>query len=122
MNHFVHPNALCESDDIGVGTRIWAFAHVLPGARIGADCNICDGVFIEGGATVGNRSTVKCGVQLWDGVHLGDDVFVGPNPPSATTRSPQPQAPRALSETVSRTALDRRQCHRAARHPLGRAR
>ena len=79
MNYFLHPNALCESDQIGEGTKIWAFAHVLPGAAIGSDCNICDGVFIENNVKVGNRVTVKCGVQLWDGVRLGDDVFVGPN-------------------------------------------
>ena len=76
---FIHPQALCESAHIGQGTRIWAFAHVLPGARIGADCNICDHVFVENDVTVGNRVTVKCGVQLWDGVRLEDDVFVGPN-------------------------------------------
>ncbi|RYD66614.1 MAG: isomerase, partial [Verrucomicrobiaceae bacterium] len=57
----------------------WAFAHVLPGATIGSDCNICDGVFIENEVVVGDRVTVKCGVQLWDGVTLEDDVFVGPN-------------------------------------------
>jgi acetyltransferase-like isoleucine patch superfamily enzyme len=51
----------------------------LEGARIGADCNICDHTFIEGGAVVGDRVTVKCGVQLWNGVTLEDDVFVGPN-------------------------------------------
>lgn len=79
MTPFVHDKALCESDAIGDGTRIWAFAHVLPGARIGRDCNICDGVFVEGNVVVGDRTTVKCGVQLWDGVRLGDDVFVGPN-------------------------------------------
>lgn len=76
---FVHPLGLCESADVGGGTRVWAFAHVLPGAVIGSDCNICDHVFIEGGATVGDRVTIKSGVQLWDGVSLGDDVFVGPN-------------------------------------------
>ena len=76
---YVHPEALCESDQVGARTRIWAFVHVLPGARIGADCNICDHVFIEGDVVVGDRVTVKSGVQLWDGVHLGDDVFVGPN-------------------------------------------
>jgi UDP-2-acetamido-3-amino-2,3-dideoxy-glucuronate N-acetyltransferase len=79
MNHFVHPNALCETADIGEGTRIWAFAHILPGARIGRDCNVCDGVFVEGDVVIGDRVTVKCGVQLWDGVRLHDDVFVGPN-------------------------------------------
>ena len=79
MSFYAHPNALCESSDIGAGTRVWAFAHILPGARIGSDCNICDGVFIESGVVVGDRTTVKCGVQLWSGVRLGDDVFVGPN-------------------------------------------
>lgn len=76
---FIHPQALCESAQVGPGTRVWAFAHVLPGASIGADCNICDQVFIENEVTVGDRVTVKCGVQLWDGVVLEDDVFVGPN-------------------------------------------
>ena len=76
---FVHPNALCESSTIGPRTRIWAFAHVLHGARVGADCNICDHVFIEGAAVVGDRVTIKCGVQLWDGIALEYDVFVGPN-------------------------------------------
>lgn len=76
---FIHEHALCESRDIGEGTRIWAFAHVLPGASIGRDCNICDGVFVENDVVVGDRTTVKCGVQLWDGVRLGSDVFVGPN-------------------------------------------
>ena len=47
---FVHEQGLCESRDVGAGTRIWAFAHVLAGARVGRDCNVCDGAFIEGGA------------------------------------------------------------------------
>lgn len=78
-SYFKHPQALCETGTVGAGTRIWAFAHVLPGARIGADCNICDHVFIENDVRMGDRVTIKCGVQLWDGVDLGDDVFVGPN-------------------------------------------
>jgi acetyltransferase-like isoleucine patch superfamily enzyme/dTDP-4-dehydrorhamnose 3,5-epimerase-like enzyme len=77
--HFVHPQGLCESQHVGRGTRIWAFAHVLPGAVIGADCNICDGVFIENKVTIGDRVTIKCGVQIWDGIILEDDVFIGPN-------------------------------------------
>jgi len=52
---FVHEHGLCETDRVGRGTRIWAFAHVLAGAQIGAECNICDGVFIEGGAVVGEQ-------------------------------------------------------------------
>lgn len=101
MNHFVHPNALCESDDIGEGTRVWAFAHVLPGARIGRDCNICDGVFVEGDVVVGDRTTIKCGVQLWDGVRLGDDVFVGPNATFGNDPFPRSrQQPAAYAQTV----------------------
>jgi acetyltransferase-like isoleucine patch superfamily enzyme len=76
---FKHPEAIVESNQIGLKTRIWAFAHVLPGAVIGADCNICDHVFIENDVRIGDRVTVKSGVQLWDGVELEDDVVVGPN-------------------------------------------
>jgi acetyltransferase-like isoleucine patch superfamily enzyme len=76
---FFHPQAIVESPHIGEGTRVWAFAHVLPGAVIGKDCNICDHVFIENDVIVGDRVTVKCGVQLWDGVRIEDDVFIGPN-------------------------------------------
>jgi acetyltransferase-like isoleucine patch superfamily enzyme len=76
---FRHPGAIVESTQIGPGTRIWAFVHVLPGAVIGADCNICDHVFVENDVRIGDRVTVKCGVQLWDGIELEDDVFVGPN-------------------------------------------
>jgi len=93
---FVHEKGLCESEEVGPRTRIWAFAHVLAGARIGADCNICDGVFVEEGVVVGDRVTVKCGVQLWKGVELGDDVFVGPN--ATFTNDPFPRSRQHLDE------------------------
>jgi UDP-2-acetamido-3-amino-2,3-dideoxy-glucuronate N-acetyltransferase len=100
---FIHPQALCESSAIGAGTRIWAFAHVLPGARIGRDCNICDGVFVENDVTVGDRVTVKCGVQLWDGLLLEDDVFIGPNATFTNDRFPRSKVyPEAFSRTVVR--------------------
>lgn len=76
---FVHPAGLCESSTVGEGTRIWAFTHVLPGAQIGRFCNLCDGVFVENDVVIGDRVTLKCGVQLWDGLRVGDDVFIGPN-------------------------------------------
>ena len=78
-NYFQHSAAIVESQTIGNGTRVWAFAHILPRAVVGDDCNICDHVFIENDVVVGDRVTVKCGVQLWDGVRLENDVFVGPN-------------------------------------------
>ncbi len=76
---FIHPSADVQSKQIGEGTRIWQFVVVLPGAIIGRDGNICSHCFIENQVVVGDRVTVKCGVQLWDGVTLEDDVFVGPN-------------------------------------------
>ena len=86
---FVHPQALCESTAIGSNSRVWAFAHVLPGARIGADCNICDHVFIENDVIVGDRVTVKSGVQLWDGLRVADDVFIGPNATFSNDKYPR---------------------------------
>ena len=70
---------------------------------IGADCNVCDGVFVENDVVVGDRVTIKCGVQLWDGVTLEDDVFVGPN--ATFTNDPFPrsrQYPGEFPRTVVR--------------------
>ncbi|MES2316909.1 MAG: WxcM-like domain-containing protein [Pseudomonadota bacterium] len=86
---FQHPQALVETDWIGQDTRIWAFVHVLAGARIGAECNICDHVFVENDVLVGDRVTIKCGVQLWDGITLENDVFVGPNITFTNDRFPR---------------------------------
>ncbi|SRR6266498_155431 len=77
--YFAHPQALVEARDIGPGTRIWAFAHVMPGARVGMGCNICEHAFIETGAILGNNVTVKNGVAVWQGVTIEDNVFLGPN-------------------------------------------
>ncbi len=79
INNFTHEKATCESTDVGNGTRIWAYTHVLPGAKIGQDCNICDFVFIENNVQIGDRVTIKSGVQIWDGISIEDDVFIGPN-------------------------------------------
>ncbi len=76
---FVHERALCESSEIGARTRVWAFAHVMEGARVGADCNVGDHAFIEAGAVIGDRVTVKNAVLVWDKVTVEDDVFLGPN-------------------------------------------
>lgn len=99
--YFVHNKGLCESTRVGAGTRIWAFAHVLPGAVIGRDCNLCDHTFIENDVVIGDRVTVKCGVQIWDGVRLEDDVFVGPNVTFTNDDFPRSQKPpREFSRTV----------------------
>jgi acetyltransferase-like isoleucine patch superfamily enzyme len=75
---YIHPSALCESSRIGEGTRVWAFAHIMDGANVGRDCNICGHTFVEHGASLGDRVTLKNGVCVWAGVVLEDEVFVGP--------------------------------------------
>jgi acetyltransferase-like isoleucine patch superfamily enzyme len=77
--YFKHDTAIVATRDIGVNSKVWAFVNILPGAVIGVDCNICDHVFIENDVILGDRVTVKCGVQLWDGIMVEDDVFIGPN-------------------------------------------
>jgi UDP-2-acetamido-3-amino-2,3-dideoxy-glucuronate N-acetyltransferase len=98
---YVHPRGLCESSNVGEGTRVWAFAHVLAGASIGRNCNVCDHVFIENDVVVGDDVTLKCGVQLWDGIRLGSRVFVGPNATFTNDRFPRSKHyPDAFLQTV----------------------
>ncbi|WP_180980131.1 WxcM-like domain-containing protein [Vibrio diazotrophicus] len=98
---FIHEKAICESIKIGQGTRVWAFAHILPDAEIGSDCNICDGVFIENDVTIGNRVTIKCGVQLWDGIIIHDEVFIGPNVTFSNDKYPRSQQyPEKFAQTI----------------------
>jgi acetyltransferase-like isoleucine patch superfamily enzyme/dTDP-4-dehydrorhamnose 3,5-epimerase-like enzyme len=96
MDYFKHDTALVESTQIGDGTRIWAHAHILAAARIGADCNICDHTFIEHDVVLGDRVTLKCGVQLWDGIRIEDDVFIGPN--ATFTNDPYPRSKKHLAK------------------------
>ena len=97
---FVHPHALCETDKVGARTRIWAFAHVLPGAVIGTDCNVCDHAFVEGGVRVGSGVTIKNGVQLFDGVVVDDDVFLGPHCIFTNDRNPRAAVKKGISQRV----------------------
>jgi UDP-2-acetamido-3-amino-2,3-dideoxy-glucuronate N-acetyltransferase len=99
---FSHPTAIVESTSVGAGTRIWAFVHILPGARLGADCNICDNVFIEDDVVIGDRVTVKCGVQLWNGIEIANDVFIGPN--ATFANDPWPRS-RAWRDTFPRSLI-----------------
>lgn len=100
--YYVHPLAEVQSSTIGAGTRFWQFVVALPGASIGADCNICSHCFIENDVEIGNRVTIKCGVQVWDGVTLEDDVFVGPNATFTNDLSPRS---RKYPEEFSRTLI-----------------
>jgi acetyltransferase-like isoleucine patch superfamily enzyme len=84
----IHQLADVQSEKIGEGTKIWQFCVILPEAQIGRDCNICSNVFIENDVVVGDRVTVKCGVQLWDGITIEDDAFIGPNVTFTNDRYP----------------------------------
>jgi len=76
----IHSRAeVAEGASVGARTQVWQFAIILPGARIGSDCNINCHTFVEGGAVIGDRVTLKPGVYVWNGVTLEDDVFCGPN-------------------------------------------
>lgn len=86
---FIHALADVQSKHIGTGSRIWQFVVMLPEAKLGKDCNICSHCFIENDVIIGNRVTVKSGVQLWDGLRVGDDVFIGPNATFTNDRFPR---------------------------------
>jgi acetyltransferase-like isoleucine patch superfamily enzyme len=104
MTAFIHRLADVQSPHIGSNTRIWQFTIVLPNAQIGTDCNICSHCFIENDVIVGARVTVKCGVQLWDGIRIEDDVFIGPN--VTFTNDPFPRSkhyPESFPLTVIKT-------------------
>jgi acetyltransferase-like isoleucine patch superfamily enzyme/CheY-like chemotaxis protein len=98
--YFAHPKALIdEGVMIGQGTRVWAFAHIVGGAILGKDCNICDHTFIEGGVRIGHRVTIKCGVFLWDGLTIEDDVFIGPS--AVFTNDNRPRSKKFLKKALS---------------------
>ncbi len=97
----IHALSDVQSTNVGARTRVWQFVVILPGAVIGDDCNICSHCFIENDVVVGDRVTVKSGVQLWDGVRLEDDVFVGPNVTFTNDRFPRSQVrPEVFPHTV----------------------
>lgn len=77
--YFIHPTAIVDTNNIGDKTRIWAFVHILKGANIGTNCNICDHCFIENDVVIGDNVTIKSGIYIWDGARIENNVFLGPN-------------------------------------------
>jgi acetyltransferase-like isoleucine patch superfamily enzyme len=99
----IHPLSDVQSLNIGMATRIWQFCVILPNAIIGADCNICAQVLIENDVIIGDRVTIKSGVQIWDGLRIEDDVFIGPNVTFTNDKFPRSKHyPEQFSETVIR--------------------
>ncbi len=78
-SYYAHPTAIVESRVIGEGTKIWHFAHVRQGAKIGKNCNIGKSVYIDIGAEIGSNVKIQNFVSVYKGVIIEDDVFVGPS-------------------------------------------
>jgi UDP-2-acetamido-3-amino-2,3-dideoxy-glucuronate N-acetyltransferase len=89
QDKFIHPLSDVSSKRIGERTRVWQFVVILEGAVVGDDCNICSHCFIENDVIIGDRVTLKSGVQLWDGLRVADDVFIGPNATFTNDRFPK---------------------------------
>jgi len=91
----IHPTALVESADIGSGSSIWAFVHVMKGSKLGCNVNVGDHAFIEAGAIIGNNVTIKNQTLIWEGVQIEDDCFIGPR--VTFTNDNHPRSPRMAS-------------------------
>ena len=98
MNYFAHPTAVIDAGcEIGAGTKIWHFSHIMSGCKIGAHCNIGQNVVISPVVVLGNNVKVQNNVSIYTGVICEDDVFLGPsmvftnvtNPRSAVNRKNQ---------------------------------
>lgn len=100
--YFQHRNALVESDEIGDGTRIWAFAHVMKGSKVGKNCNIGEQCFIEASVVIGDNVVVKNGVAIWDGVLIEDGAFIGPNVAFTNEVNPRSGFPKEYKKTILR--------------------
>ena len=92
---YVHPSSIVdEGADIGAGTKIWHFSHVMKGSKIGRDCNLGQNVVVSPKVILGNNVRVQNNVSIYEGVICEDDVFLGPsmvftnviNPRSAVSR------------------------------------
>lgn len=100
MEPSIHPLAFVESERIGSGTRVWVFAHVMPGAVIGRDCNVCDYVYVDDDVVIGDRVTIKAYTCVVDGMTIGDDVFIGPRATFTNDRFPRSRQPFNCQRTI----------------------
>lgn len=90
----VHPTADIEDDvDVGAGTRIWHRAHVRTAARIGSQCVIGGGVYIDAGVHIGDRVKIQSGALVYHGVTVADEVFIGPGAILTNDRFPRATTP-----------------------------
>ena len=94
-DYYVHPSSYVdEGAQIGAGTRIWHFCHVMPGAVIGQRCNLGQNVVVMPGTRVGDNVKVQNNVSIYEGVILEDDVFCGPSCVFTNVVNPRSHVPR----------------------------
>lgn len=79
MGYDKHETAVVENVKIGDGTKIWHFAHIRTGAKIGKDCNIGKGVYIDTNVKIGDKTKIQNFVSIYAGATLKEDVFIGPS-------------------------------------------
>jgi acetyltransferase-like isoleucine patch superfamily enzyme len=96
----IHQLSDCQNTNIPANTNIWQYVVVLPKARIGENCNICAHCFVENDVVIGNSVTVKCGVYLWDGIVIEDNVQIGPNVTFTNDKYPRAKQPFVLQRTI----------------------
>ena len=96
----IHPLSDVQSTSIPESTRVWQYVVILRDAVIGVNCNICSHCFIENDVKIGNNVTVKCGVFLWDGITVEDNVQIGPNVTFTNDKYPRAKQVFELQRTV----------------------
>lgn len=90
-----------EGAQIGEGTKIWHFSHILPGAKIGRNCSLGQNVNIDSGAVIGDRVKIQNNVSVYSGVTIEDDVFLGPSCVLTNVKNPRSEINRrALYEST----------------------
>jgi UDP-2-acetamido-3-amino-2,3-dideoxy-glucuronate N-acetyltransferase len=95
MTTQIHPSAIVdEGAQLGAGTRVWHFAHVCAGARIGEGCSLGQGVYVGNEVRIGRNVKVQNNVSVFDGVTLEDDVFCGPSVVFTNVHNPRSAVPR----------------------------
>lgn len=105
---YVHETAVVDPGaEIGEGTRIWHFSHVMGGARIGPRCTLGQNVFVARGAVIGAGCKIQNNVSVYEGVVLEDEVFVGPSAVFTNVKTPRAGFPRNTSEDYVRTVVRR---------------
>jgi UDP-2-acetamido-3-amino-2,3-dideoxy-glucuronate N-acetyltransferase len=105
-NVFIHKLSDVLSENIGSDTNVWQFSIILSGAIIGKNCNINSHTLIENDVILGDNVTVKCGVYLWDGLRIEDNVFIGPNVTFTNDKYPRSKVyPAEFQSTILRKGV-----------------